>query len=441
MPGDSCVRLIGWWDRHARAITLVAVACAVLLAGGYALAVGETLRFQDEREYVALARSLASGQGYVLTEYSVAVRPPGLAYRPPGLPFLLAPVSLLTDGDVVAMRFVGVAALGISVWLAFLLGSRVHSPAAGALAAVGVAGYPLFVFTAATLYPQIPAMALLLGFLESAFRAAHDRTRRGRWVVTAGLAGGLLALTLPVFALAVPLTVVWLAWSHRRALGRAARYRALAGVLLLAVALACAWTVRNAVVLGAFVPVSTNGGVNLLLGNSERVTARTGSAGDIGPYYAAVLDGGLDEVEADRFYTRGAWEWISGHPGDAARLYVEKVARAFAYEDALSTEYRPGTLTGLLSALTFYPVLGLAVLRVLLTRRRLGGEEKLLLGLVVVLVAVLAVYFIRIRLRLPLDALLIVMAASGVLTLTRGSAHADLGRRQTGPAVRVPDDD
>ncbi|MBC6447997.1 glycosyltransferase family 39 protein [Actinokineospora xionganensis] len=440
MPGDRWVRLVGWWDRHARAIVLAAVAGAVLLAGGFALAVGDALRFQDEREYVALARSVASGHGYVLTEYSVAVRPPGLAYRPPGLPFLLAPVSLLTDGSIVAMRFVGVAALGVSVWLASLLGRRIHSPAAGALAAVGVAAYPLFVFTATTLYPQIPAMALLLGFLESAFRAV-DESRRGRWVAAAGLTGGLLALTLPVFALAVPLTVVWLAWSHRRALGRAARNRALAGVLLLAITLACVWTVRNAVVLGAFVPASTNGGVNLLLGNSERVTARTGSAGDIGPYYAVVLDDGLDEVEADRFYTVSAWEWVRGHPGDAARLYVEKVARAFAYADALSTEYRPGVLTSLLSALTFYPVLGLAVLRVLLARRRLGAEEKLLLGLVVMLVAVLAVYFIRIRLRLPLDALLIVVAASGALSLARGSVHANHGRGQTGSAVRVPDDD
>lgn len=410
---------------------------AVLAAGVTAIRIGGTVHFQDERDYLALARSLAGGHGFVLATNSPADPPPGLAYRPPGYPFLLAPVAAVSGGSVLAMRFVGVGALGVAAWLGYLLGRRALSPGAGAAAALGIACYPLFVYTAATLYPQLPALALLLGFVECAWRTAESG--RPRWVVGAGLTAGLLVLTVPVLGVTVPLTVGWLAWRRRRTPeSRAAqriRYRALAAVLLLAVAVPGCWTVRNAFVLHAVVPVSTNGGVNLLLGNSEHVTASSGSAGDIGTYYRTVDHQGLDEVAADRYYTRSALHWMGAHPAAAFRLYLGKLARSLAFHDPLQTDGLGSALDDVLSALSCYPVLALVLIRLLRTRRQpLRDTEKLLLALAITNVLVLAAYFIRIRLRLPVDALLIILAATSLLDLLRTSPRTLLCVKKTATA-------
>lgn len=73
-----------------------------------------------------------------------------------------------------------------------------------------------------------------------------------------------------------------------------------------------------------------------------------------------------------------------------------------------------------MSALSYYPILALAVVRLLLYRRfPLHGLEKLSATLIVVNVALLAVFFTRLRLRVPLDGLTILLAAAGIGCLVR----------------------
>jgi len=69
----------------------------------------------------------------------------------------------------------------------------------------------------------------------------------------------------------------------------------------------------------------------------------------------------------------------------------------------------------LLSAVSYYPLLLLALLRLLLYRRwPLRPTEKLIAITIVVNVLLLAVFFTRLRFRVPLDGLTIVLAASTV---------------------------
>ncbi|MGH3519511.1 MAG: ArnT family glycosyltransferase [Haloechinothrix sp.] len=405
-------RWVRWGDTHARAVALCAVALSVALAGGYALVLGDILRFADEQEYLELTRALAEGQGYAFEGQPTA-------YRPPGLPLLLAPVHAATGGSILALRLVGVFALAASVWLAYLLGRRMHSPSTGALAAVATGCYPLFVYTATTLYPQVPAMALLLGFIEASLRVADAGSGFGwRWVLAAGLAGGILVLTVPTLALSIPVVLGWICWQRRGSSTRTRLCRALAAVAALAILVPGAWTARNAFTMGAFVPISTNSGVNLLLGNSGNVTADSGSAGDIVGYYEKVGALGLDEVEANRFYTHSALDWVRAHPGQAARLYAEKVVHTFAYSNDFFTTGRGNSLRDIVSAVTFYPVLTLALVRLALARwRPLRPEEQQLAGLIIVNVLLLAVFFTRIRLRLPVDGMLIILASSATMQL------------------------
>jgi hypothetical protein len=103
------------------------------------------------------------------------------------------------------------------------------------------------------------------------------------------------------------------------------------------------------------------------------------------------------------------------NPGRAATLYVEKVVNNFSYHDDLATSGQHSAAQDLVSGLSYYPILLLALLRIALYRRfPLRPTEKLLIGTIAVNVLLLAVFFTRLRFRVPLDALTIVLAASTV---------------------------
>ncbi len=412
-------RVAHWWALHSGAIAVAAVALTLLLTGGYAVLLGDELQFGDERDYVALVASLAEGHGYTAD----GVTP--TAFRPPGYPLLLLPAYMATDGSVLAMRLVGVFALAGSVWLAYLLGRRMRSAGAGALAAVVMACYPLLVYTASTLYPQVPSLFLLLLVIDLGLRASptpDEPPPRRHWVVAilAGVAAGLLVLTVPTFGPSLAIVVGWLAWRQRRAVTRRLAYRALALLVITAAVAPTVWCVRNAIQFGAFVPVGTNNGVNLLLGNSEGVTAGGGRVGDISRYENQAIAQDMDEVQQNIFYTRAALTWITAHPGDAAALYVGKVLNTFSFRNELATPEQADPLKDLVSAVSYYPVLVLAVLRLLQARRwPMHPLEKLSLTLIIVNVLLLAIFFTRLRLRLPLDGLTILLAAAAVTHLTQ----------------------
>jgi 4-amino-4-deoxy-L-arabinose transferase-like glycosyltransferase len=383
-----------WLDARSKQIALAAVGLSLLLAGGYSIMLGGELRYSDEHVYLALTQSLADGQGY-------AFGPDATAYRPPGYPFLLLPLHLISGGSVFVMRLLGVLCLAAAVWFGYLLARRI-SPVAGALVAVVTAAYPLFVYTATALYPQIPALLLLLVMFEFGLRARD----RWVWAIGAGFAGGLLAITVPTFAPTLVLLAIFMGWRARKAI---------AVMLVAAAILPGLWVIRNAVVMGAFIPVSTNNGVNMLMGNNPSATGNSGTSVDLSTYEQQAKDQKLDEVGIDNFYRAEAMEWIASNPAQAAGLYVAKVANTFAYSDTLKTEGR--SASDLLAALSYYPILALALVRVMISKRfPLHRVDKLLLWAIVLNVLLLAVFFTRIRFRVPLDALTIVLAASTVVT-------------------------
>lgn len=417
-------------NKHSRRIVLVTLVLHLLATTAYAVLLSDQLRYLDERDYVELTRSMAEGNGYS-TVFGVT------AYRPPGYPLLLLPAYLVSGGSVLAMRMVGVFSLAGAIWLVFLLGRRAHSGAAGALAAVLMAGYPLLAYTATALYPQVPAMFLVLLFLHLGLQTTSPQLSPGRrlaYAVSGGLTGGMLILTVPTFGPLVLAVLGWLAWRHRSVEHRRWILRGIAGCLLALAFLPTAWCVRNAVQLHAFVPISTNNGVNLLLGNSDKITAASGPGGDISAYRQRADRLDLNEVELDRFYRTEALRWIGDHPARAGELYLEKVVQNFSFRSELATNGQSGTAKDVVSAVTFYPILGLALLRVLIVRARpLQPVETASLWLVIGHVLLIAVFFTRLRLRMPLDGLTILLAACGAALVLQHWAEGQ-GAARTVPA-------
>jgi 4-amino-4-deoxy-L-arabinose transferase-like glycosyltransferase len=309
-------------------VGLLIVAAALALRLGYVAATPDYELRHDARDYDVHAVSIARGEGFSDT---IAYGRP-TAFRPPGYPYFLAGVYLLAgveqadvDRRVRAARVAGavvgaaaVALLGVLAWQ--LLGTGIALLSA-ALAAVYV---PLVLVGAAVM-----SEALFVVFMLAALVAAMAHRRSAHklsFAVAAGVLAGLAILTRAnALVLLLPLAVAVWDGRPRRA------WRSLlapAALVVAAVITVAPWTVRNAVELDAFVPVSTQlgsalaGTYNDAARDDEENPASWRSLKRVPDYaelFARVRE--TPEVELERELRRKALRYAADHPG-----YVAEVA-------------------------------------------------------------------------------------------------------------------
>lgn len=58
------VAVFDWLNARTRQIAVAAVGLSLLLAGGYAIMLGNELRYSDEHVYLELTQSLVDGRGF-----------------------------------------------------------------------------------------------------------------------------------------------------------------------------------------------------------------------------------------------------------------------------------------------------------------------------------------------------------------------------------------
>jgi hypothetical protein len=430
--------LLDWIDGKERnAVYLIAALTAL---GGALIAhrMGGTLRSMDEPAFFDVAKNLAEAGTFAHTntpgEFHYTDRfPPGVrvptAYQAPGYPFLLAPLALMGAGypGMRAMNFVLVA---LTLIVLFHVVRDNHSPLAGLLAVLGAIAYPVVLYTAGTLYPQTLASLLLVVTVWIASSLRRD-AGIGRFMLL-GICAGAMALVVPTLLLIVPVIVIWLF----------ARARATVPQLLLSCVLTATvvgvWTTRNALTFERFVPIASSAGFNLASGNCD--TARYNTSLDVRFADSVYQDlTGKDEIEANRIMTRAGLDWIRSHPRRAAVLYVGKLAHWFNYSNKLLSD---SVIKGgaseissrkrdLVLLVIYGTMLALVALRMALSTRipvPLTPFEALCGLLYIGAGLAYAIFFTRVRFRLPVDWLLIAIDAGFVASLlqraSRPAAHA-----------------
>lgn len=398
---------------RANRLFLLLVLVSVAVAMGIALMSGQAIRYEDERDYFGLAQRVSQGLGYV----TPALTP--TAYRPPGYPLLMVPFAGAACG-VLWLKLLNAALLGVALCLMRALVAR-ETPLVAWMAGGAALCYPVWLYAASTLYPQILCMVLLLALVY----LLSSRTASWWAFLCAGVLFGYLILVAPSFQLLGPVLALYVAVWGPFTVGRNLVAAAvLGGVTLLTLA---PWYVRNYQVFGEFVPVATNGGINLLLGNSEFTRPNSGVAVDLSRYEAQVQ--GYNEVETSRAFQRFAVEWVKAHPVDAARLYVQKALNYYNYRAETVTEQPGSKWKDGLMFVTYYPLLLLVLFRLMLARRLpLSRMEGLLLGLYVVNGLLAALFFTRLRFRLPLDGLLMTLAIIALGRLAAWKSSRASGR-------------
>jgi len=416
--------------RHLALEPLALFAVAFALRAAYTwLANGRSpVPYADSADYDTIAWNLASGAGFALDgaggPHPTAFRPPvvpwltSLLYRVVGHDFFAALLLQCAIGALVAPALAGYARAtfggGVARW-------------AGWLAAV----CPVLVFFSGYLLTETTFALLLVVALY--FSAEWVKTPRPGRALGAGLAWGVAALTRPT-ALPLPLLVALWAWYPLglTITGRD-RLRQVA-LLLLGVALAIGpWTARNAVALGAFVPVTTGGGRALLDANNPLVwddPARAGGATSL--YHVepwASRYRGLSEVEADRLSSDLAKQFLRERVAQWPAAAAAKLARFWRLGregGGSGTWTREGSPLGALlafadpllvwSALAFpFAIAGLAI--------TLRGGKRLFLSLPAITIAFFAalsvVYWGALRMRVPVEPLIALFAAVGADALAK----------------------
>lgn len=335
----------------------VAALVAILLLGlGLRLAEAWDGRapVYDAAAYAKIAANLADGEGFTVGPTATQ---PSSNYSP-GLPLLVAGIYELTGGSHERLARVVLALVGtLAVLFAYLLGRRLSGVVAGLIGATAVAIYPALLEYQGMLMGEPLATTLLSGAVlailwagdASQGQAARGSCRGGkgpagevyvldpspprhprvRWIWPGVLLGGL-ALVRPEYigvAVLLGLAVICKERGNWRA-GLACAGIMLAGVALVVVP----WTVRNAVALDRFVPVSTGGGQVLFAGTylpSDGDPERVGT--EVVAEHPDLF--GPDAVERLRLEQILARLAAHVHPGVEADQALARMGRAQLWDD------------------------------------------------------------------------------------------------------------
>jgi hypothetical protein len=468
------------------ALVLVALALRIVLAldapGGR---IGG-----DPAVYDHVGVSLADGRGWSRAVgtgggRSLALRPAALrptALHPPAWPLVLGAAYLVTDhedrldlaGTPGRPGAAGAPAAARSRWTAgrvvnALLGTgavllvglvalELWGPRV-ALVATGVAAlYPALAVLGAALLSEPLFVVLELGALYAVLR--HRRPGGGRrWLALAGVLCGMAVLTRANGAvLLLPLALG--AWTGRPRWSR----RALAApalVVLAAVLAVAPWTLRNALVLHAPVPVSTDLGQTLAgtynpLAAANRFRWRNTRRL---PAADAVAVAQPTEAARSSALAHAGLAYLAAHPLDVVRASAWNTARMLELDPAGRRDLAGELRSRRLASVSFAGFAVLAVLALAGTAAARARRAPAWLWLVPVLMWLgtvpFAVNFSRFR--APIDPFLVLLAALALTALGERaarlvrswapaarsgpspsrSARAELTRRRPGAAARA----
>ena len=412
--------------RHLRAVPLIIFLLALGVRALYVFEIDDSPLFDhppvDGLTYVQHAHRLAAGNWLGFGE------PP--FWQPPLYPYLLGVHSLLFEGQFFySLRFFQIVLGSLTCVLTWFIGRRLFSttPIVAALAALAAALYGPLIFFDGEVLPSTLATFLDLAGLMLLLRCQrHPSAAR---FATAGAVFGLAALTVATvltFVLASA-AFVWLdtRWQYSPAQRIRWSLTFLAGVALVILPV----TVRNAVIGGDAVPISSNAGVNFWVGNNQdydgAVSIRPGWEWDdllARPRMEANLQRPSDK---SAFFMEESWNYIRAHPVDYAELLARKAFLLWHGEEIGRNQgiyfwrnYSPILATTLWKWIIAFPfglVGPLALLGLILAVRNRGFT------LPIVFVAVYAfsivAFFITARYRIPLIPLLLVYAAYGGYSL------------------------
>jgi 4-amino-4-deoxy-L-arabinose transferase-like glycosyltransferase len=368
----------------------------------------------DAYTYHVQAQQLASEETRAADPY----------FHPPLYPHFLAAVYRVLGPNVLSAKIVQIG-LGVLTCLVTYLAARRLFPARVALLATALlALYGPLVFFQQQLLPAGLATLLNVTFLWLLLRAMSSRSSLA-WLLAGG-AAGLAALTVPnVLLVVAAVGLGFVVVAVRRRSGRVGlRLAFLALGLGLAV---FPVTLRNYVVAKEWVLISTNGGINLYIGNNPRASETVGAR----PGFEwqrlqrnAQRNGVESPTAADRYFRQETLDYLREDPLGFLQGLGRKTGRLLAARELPRNQdlYAHAEHSSLLKALVFrlggfaLPfglVAPLALLGIVTSLK--GGRGRLVAAGIPALYALsIVLFFVSSRYRVVLAPPLVIFAAHGV---------------------------
>jgi hypothetical protein len=445
---------------------------AAVVRGG-ALWVWSDNLSQDRDAYLSLAEGLAAGRGYSVHDTEVPT-----AFRPPLYPLLLAAAE--ANRSPVMLGLVHLLLGTATVWLTYRLGRRLSL------------GDPLSIFAAALVafdplllrYTSFPMTETLAAFLTTALLVAIAGNTGLRQQILTGLLLGLCVLCRPtLWAFAGLMLARWVVNFVRggtlkaafgrpgltNGKGRIGRSRAISAasdpgtspnrttggkrrlpwLMVMTLVLTVApWVVRNMLVMGRPILMTTHGGYTLLLGNNpvfyrEVVvqpwgTMWDGAVGDGQTKWAAAINaemqaaGVTGEVSRDRWMRRRALDNIRAQPDQFLRACMLRLRRFWSLTPSGAAARPLSPAVNVALGVWFGGIFVLAAIGLVRILRSGSPRWAPALLMLAAFVAVHLVYWSNARMRAPVVPVIALLAAKGV---SRTEAGGDQGSADVaGPA-------
>ncbi len=359
----------------------------------------------------------------------------GPYYRAPLYSWVLGATYKVAGFGPLAPRIVQAVLGALTCGLLFVIGRQLFSRVVGLVAGLAAGSYWILVFFTGELL--IPTLATFLDVLLLwLLIEAHRRKCLGCWAAS-GIVLGLSAIARPNILLFAPVILVWALMVRS---GR--RDRVLTGVTFTVACLipVLPITVRNCVVGGDCVLISSQGGVNLYIGNNPESDGVNVLLPGTRPHWH---DTYLDQIaiaeraegrslkpsEVSRYYLRQTWEFVREQPRAAAGLLYTKLT-CFWNRHEFSNNKDIYDYTSRYAPFTGYLPLGFGVvgplgLLGLITYWPRRRELFPLWGFLLVYMISVVLFFSSARFRVPVVPVLILYGAAGCVWIV-----GTIGRRR-----------
>jgi len=403
--------------KHTIALILIIVAAGVFRLGFDSLVVGWGAEVRgDEVDYHGIATSLSQGDGYRIDEHLTC-------RRPPLYPYLLALHYRVFGASPTTGRILQIVLGMLLVYLVYRVARRYFDGQVGLIAAAVAAANPFLIMISGYLLTENVYMILML----TALLVVPTPSRlNGPLRAVLGAAALLAAATLarptglPVAIWTLAAGLIFGAGSlilrTRNGLFAAALF----------IALILPWSVRNQQVVGAWVGLTTHGGITFYQGNNHRVVDVVHYRGGVAPLAGlphAQEIRGMSEVEREAFTRAKGLEFLRDNVRLIPRLAWWKFARFWRLrsdsglsgvksgwwwsKDTFLGKVASSFDVGFVYAVVAFP---LFLAGIVLTRKR-WRELLFLYGIVVAHTAVALVFFGSIRGRIPVEPVIAIFAA------------------------------
>ncbi len=372
----------------------------------------------DEQLHLAWARYIASG--HIIGDSAF--------FRAPLYLYFLGALYAVTGASLHLMLIVQYAIGLFTGWLLYRTAREMFTYTVGVLALMLYIITPIFIYFEGQFLLDFLILPLTLIVLLMVTRGY--KTKQKRYFVLAGIFLGLTALTRPNILLFAPVLVLWvyvtlsLKTGSLKALSRAAL------IALFCIITIAPVTIRNYVLSGDLISISSQGGINLYLGNNSEadgVSAFMPGLGQAWEYQDCVRIAEQDEgrklsegAVSDYWYMK-ALKFVLDESDKFVPLTVKKTYLLLNNHELSNNRNIPSFFDSI-SVLTVLPG-GMWLLLPLALIGAIARWRQPMVRLILLFTATYSVsvimFFVNSRFRLPILIGLIILAAVGIDSVVR----------------------